>query len=344
MQQGFSHSSIEELTGISGVEQNRFVVAAQVRDSLVQSNADPDILAFYETGGAELLYEIRLLNATQRVDAARYIFVNGFDGRAAQDLARAMKDFPRRRGDLGWDRFSYASPGDCLGFMHFRQAREHPSHSDKRTSGLQRALEAAETEDAKNRLLQELRGEKPEEHSEMVAAAVKVKVPVVRMRYGEVAEATSVVVLPVCEGVEDVGAAPRDCRKEGEFGVVVADKGWRKWVVLPLWEPLAGLGKEGAVVSFGDAGVLPWRVNRWYREEPVLVVMDRERSEVGDGVGDDGFYLVKAGVDGKSGFKVERGAKLKELGLLDDCLGMVVMVVRPPKDDLDDQLPDEDWE
>ncbi|KAJ4977329.1 hypothetical protein NE237_002435 [Protea cynaroides] len=36
-----SLSSIEEATGISGVEQNRIVVAAKVRDSLVQSNFDP---------------------------------------------------------------------------------------------------------------------------------------------------------------------------------------------------------------------------------------------------------------------------------------------------------------
>ncbi|KAJ4964183.1 hypothetical protein NE237_024122 [Protea cynaroides] len=40
-QKGVSPSSIEEATGISGVEQNRIVVAAKVRDSLVQSNFDP---------------------------------------------------------------------------------------------------------------------------------------------------------------------------------------------------------------------------------------------------------------------------------------------------------------
>ncbi|KAK9146426.1 hypothetical protein Sjap_006329 [Stephania japonica] len=323
IRQGFSHSSIEELTGISGVDQNCYVVAAQVRDSLLQSNADPDVLSFYETSGAELLYEIRLLNATQRLRAARFIFVYGLDGKAAQDLARAVKDFPRRRGDPGWDKFSYDSPGDCLGFMYYRQAREHPNPSDKRTGALKQALEVVETEDAKKRLMQELSGEKPDSDG-----------------------ATSVVVLPVCEGVEDVAAAPRECRKEGEFGVVVAEKGWGKWVVLPLWEPLAGVGR-GVAVAFPDAGVLPWRVNRrWYREEAVLVVIDRERTQVGDD-DDDGFYLVKAGEEkeGKSGFKVESVAKLKELGLLDDeCLGKVVLVVRPPKDDLDDQISDEDWE
>ncbi|KAJ4974384.1 hypothetical protein NE237_007558 [Protea cynaroides] len=40
-QKGVFPSSIEEATGILGVEQNRIVVAAKVRDSLVQSNFDP---------------------------------------------------------------------------------------------------------------------------------------------------------------------------------------------------------------------------------------------------------------------------------------------------------------
>ncbi|KAJ4961482.1 hypothetical protein NE237_021392 [Protea cynaroides] len=40
-QKGVSPSSIEEATGISSVEQNRIIVVAKVRDSLVQSNFDP---------------------------------------------------------------------------------------------------------------------------------------------------------------------------------------------------------------------------------------------------------------------------------------------------------------
>ncbi|KAF5948147.1 hypothetical protein HYC85_014104 [Camellia sinensis] len=56
-QEGFSPSSLEEVTGISGVDQNRLVVAAQVRDSLIQSSTDPVTLSFFDNGGAELLYE-----------------------------------------------------------------------------------------------------------------------------------------------------------------------------------------------------------------------------------------------------------------------------------------------
>lgn len=98
-----------------------------------------------------------------------------------------------------------------------------------------------------------------------------------------------------------------------------------------------GFGKGRSVWSFVDARVLPWKANRWYKEEPILVVADRTKREVG---ADDGFYLVK--VDGE-GLKVERGLALKETGVK-EILGTVVLVVRPPKEEDDDQLSDEDWD
>ncbi|KAJ4968986.1 hypothetical protein NE237_015687 [Protea cynaroides] len=341
-QEGFSPSSIEEVTGISGVEQNRIVVAAKVRDSLVQSNFDPEILSFFDNGGAELLYEIRLLSAAQRASAATYIVLNRLDPQGTQELARAMKDFPRRRGDQGWESFTYASPADCLSFMYFRQSREHRELSEGRKSALERALEVAETENAKRRILDELEAKSGRGEVKEGDVAVRTKVPVVRLKIGEVSEATSVVILPVCEageGETGVVEAPGECRSKGEFGVMEAEKGWRRWVVLPGWEPVVGLGK-GVVVAFGDARVLPWKVNRWYKEEAILVVADREKKEV---EAEDGFYLVSSVPDDHGGLKVERGSALKELGVK-QCLGNVVLVVRPPKEEIDDQLQDDDWE
>ena len=56
-------------------------------------------------------------------------------------------------------------------------------------------------------------------------------------------------------------------------------------------------------------------------------------------VANDGFYLVSVA----DGFKVERGSALKSSNV-QVALGTVVLVVRPPRDDIDDQLSDEDWE
>ncbi|XXG84921.1 hypothetical protein AAC387_Pa11g0122 [Persea americana] len=342
----FTPPSIEESTGISGVEQNRLIVAAQVRDSLISSHVDPEVLSFFDIGGAELLHELRLLSAPQRAAAARRIAALRLEPRDAQELARAMKDFPRRKGDDGWAAFSAASPGDCLAFMHLRQSRECLS-AVERDAVLERALAAAETDSARLRISQEL--ERQSGSGDGVVGddeKVGIKAPVVRMKTGEVADATSVVVLPVVrereEGAVGAVAEAPGSRVEGEFGVVVAEKGWRRWVVLPGWEPVVGLGKGGLVVSFSDGRVLPWKVNQGYMEEEILVIVDRERKEV---LEDDGFYLVvneeeerKKGVLG-----VVRGDKLKERGV-EKSLGMVALVVRPPKEQVEDQLQDEDWE
>ncbi|GJN20753.1 hypothetical protein PR202_gb08170 [Eleusine coracana subsp. coracana] len=75
---GFMPSSIEEATGISGVEQNRLVVAAQVRDSLLDESAafPPDLVSSFDAA-PELLYELRFLTARQRADAARHALAPG---------------------------------------------------------------------------------------------------------------------------------------------------------------------------------------------------------------------------------------------------------------------------
>ncbi|KAJ7973561.1 rubisco accumulation factor 1, chloroplastic [Quillaja saponaria] len=307
--------------GYSAVEQNRLVVAAQVRDSLVKSNTDPEVLSAFDTGGAELLYEIRLVSATQRAASARFVIENRLDAEGAQDLARAMKDFPRRRGDKGWESFDYNLPGDCLSFMYFRQSREHKDPSEQRTAALELALKVAGTERSKRYNFEGIGGENRGNREAKKRALKK--------GFGFRAE----------ERYREILEAPFECRSEGEFGVVVSEKGWKRWVVLPGWEYVVGLGQGGVVVSFADARALPWKVNRWYKEESILVVANRGRKEVS---ADDGFYLVE--VDGSDwGLKVERGSTLKGMGV-NESLGTVVLVVRPPKEKTEDQLADDDWE
>ncbi|KAJ6843110.1 rubisco accumulation factor 1, chloroplastic [Iris pallida] len=337
--QGFDPPSIEESTGLSGVEQNRLAVASRVRETLLPS-LPPDLLSFFDSAGtADSLYALRLLNASQRVAAATRVAALNLDPKAAHDLARAIKDFPRRRGDDGWASFSADSPGDCLAFTYFRLSREVIDEAEK-ILALEKALESAETEEAKKRIAHELERASAagggEEEDELAA---KMRVPVVRLKYGEVAEAASVALLPVCratEGVRGVEEAPRRLQWEGDLGVVSAEKGWGRWVVLPGWAPVLGLGGEsGVAVEFADdARGIPWGKRK---EEGVLVVVDRKRKEVVDG---DGFYLVGSG--GEEGLGVERGKALAEKGVKEG-LGSVVMVVRPPSEE-DNQLADEDWD
>ncbi|XP_071705699.1 rubisco accumulation factor 1.1, chloroplastic [Rutidosis leptorrhynchoides] len=340
IQDGFAPPTLEEITGISGVEQNRLVVGAQVRESLVQSGLDEQTLEFFDKGGAELLYEIRLLSVAQRAAAARYISENRFEPGDVNELARSIKDFPRRRGDRGWEWFDYDIPADCLAFMYYRQAMEY-REAELRTTALEKAMNVAVSDQAKAWILKELDGNDGDGEGQGRGGGVVdgVKVPVVRLNLGEVAEATVVAVLPVC-GARDRGLeleeAPWECGSEGAFGIVEAEKGWAKWVVLPAWEPVMNLKSGGVVVAFSDARALPWRVNRWYKEEAILVVVDRSRKEVEV---DDGFYLILS----EDELKVERGSMLKEKGC-EKSLGSVVIVVRPPREDDENEIDIEDWE
>lgn len=251
-------------------------------------------------------------------------------------MARAIKDYPNRRGDVGWVDFDYNLPGDCLSFMYYRQSRENKNPSEQRTAMLQLALDAAESEKAKKRLLMELHGKKEEE--EVKVEEVKaIQIPVVRLKFGEVAGASSVVVLPVCkaeEGEKKILEAPVEIIARGDFKVVEAEKGWKRWVVLPAWKPVAAIGKGVVAVSFrDDRKVLPWDG----KEEPLLVVADRERNAV---EADDGYYLVVA----ENGLKLEKGSALKA-SAVKESLGMVVLVVRPPREDDDDwKTSHESWD
>ncbi|XP_010416082.1 PREDICTED: rubisco accumulation factor 1.2, chloroplastic-like [Camelina sativa] len=335
---GLTPPNIEELTGITSIEQNRLIVGAKVRDSILQSLHEPELIAAFDTGGAELLYEIRLLSNTQRVAAATFIIDRNIDSKGAQDLARAIKDYPSRRGDVGWLDFDYNLPGDCLAFLYYRQSRENKNPSEQRTSMLLQALDVAQSEKAKNKLNKDLYGEKDEDkEKEKKEEVIAVRVPVVRLKFGEVAGASSVIVLPVCkasEGEKKILEAPMEIIAGGDFKVVEAEKGWRRWVVLPAWNPVAAIGKGGVAVSFrDDRKVLPWDG----KEEPLLVVTDRERNTV---EADDGYYLVVA----ENGLKLEKGSELKARDVK-KSLGMVLLVVRPPREDDDDwQTSHENWD
>lgn len=208
-------------------------------------------------------------------------------------------------------------------------------------AAFEKALEVVETERARLRVIEDMEGKYVEAEEELEEAFTRV--PVVRMGYGEVAESSVVVVLPVCRAEEremEVEEAPWESGMRGQFGIVEAEKGWSGWVVLPGWLPIAALERGGVAVRFPKAKeVLPWKDKRKNLNEEILVVVDRGQKEVG---ADEGFYLV-VGTGVEEGLKVERGVRLKQMGV-ETSLGTVLLVVRPPRDDVDDQLSDEDWD
>ncbi|RLN19782.1 rubisco accumulation factor 1, chloroplastic-like [Panicum miliaceum] len=340
---GFTPSSIEEATGISGVEQNCLVVASQVRESLISETAafPPDLLAYFDSySGPELLYELRFLNARQRADAAKHAIDYRLEPKGVRELARSMKDFPRRRGvDDGWGEFDGASPGDCLAFARFRQSREAIDVED-RIAELERALQVVATDPARARVELEMErarkkaaGEEEEEDDDDDAVA-RPAVNVVRLQYGEVAEATTVLLLPVVretDGVAAMESAPRRTKTDVDLGIVEVDKAWARWAVVPGWGPVAAAAEEAVVVELADGRRLPWRTAE---EEPLLVIANRGQKEVAE----QGLYVLEK--EGR--LVVERGKKLAEQGIT-TAAAEVLIVVRPHRDE-DDMISDEEWD
>lgn len=77
---GYSSSAIDELTGITPLEQSKWVVAATVYESVKASPAvSPDTLRHFNQGGEELLHPFRFLSAERRVSAAQYIAEQNLD-------------------------------------------------------------------------------------------------------------------------------------------------------------------------------------------------------------------------------------------------------------------------
>ncbi|CAI5525843.1 unnamed protein product [Closterium sp. Naga37s-1] len=109
--QGLSPAAIAEATGMTGVEQSAVTTAAQVRATLSAAQMEPALLAFFDVGGAEALYELRVLAGAQRKEAAEYVAREGLDGKGARDVARAIKEYERRKREADRSHFS-AEPGD----------------------------------------------------------------------------------------------------------------------------------------------------------------------------------------------------------------------------------------
>ena len=148
-------------------------------------------------------------------------------------------------------------------------------------------------------------GEEVEEEDD--AAAARPAVNVVRLQYGEVAEATTVLLLPVVrdtDGVAAMEAAPRRTKTDVDLGIVEVDKAWARWAVVPGWGAVAAAAEEAVVVELADGRKLPWQTAE---EEPVLVIANRSQKEVAE----KGLYILEK--EGR--LVVERGRKLAAQGI-----------------------------
>ncbi|KAJ7533042.1 hypothetical protein O6H91_13G030800 [Diphasiastrum complanatum] len=293
---GFAPSSIEEATGLSGVEQNQIVVASQVRSSLAASGLDKAALDFFDVGGVGILYELRILSAHQRKSAAEVAVQRNMDAKDARDLARAVKDYSRRKNEEGWGAFS-SSPGDCLAFACYRASNEHSKDEPERESILRRGLSFVESIAGRVKLLKalgvEVEEEVEEEKKDKLAEGKtenKTQVDIAELSLGETA---GLVMLAVAEpNPTSIEAAPhRGALGDGPFRIYRSETPWKTWVPLPAWEPVVAAAAPIALF-FSNSKIL-FSQNSISSEksriqEPILVVVDKGRLELEENT----FYLV----------------------------------------------------
>ncbi|KAF8061091.1 RAF1 [Scenedesmus sp. PABB004] len=337
---GLDTNAVAELTGINPVDQNRWVVAGTVYDSIAATGQVPEpVLRFFDAGGDELLYHFRFLAAERRAAAAQYVVANGLDDQQSEVLARAMKEWDRRPGERAG--FS-ESPGDCMAFKFLRDAVEcrFPEDAAER---VQLALAAADTDGARARL-EEWQASELAQRAEAAAAplASRAVLMVLRLSQDELGFRPLPQVSPLQSlGAEELLAAP-GTTQEGAFGAFnmpATDRG-QKWVALPQWKALA-LARHPVAIPLADCAA-----------EPSVLAASRAKSEeekkrlTGAGLlvvdtapppgplDPAGFYLVAAppggGGGGPSLALVEGARLLAEPGGGGAPVAAALFLCRPP--------------
>ncbi|KAI8471380.1 MAG: hypothetical protein J3K34DRAFT_417430 [Monoraphidium minutum] len=256
---GYDSNALDEAAGITPAEQNLWMVAGTVYDSLAASAAAaaaPGLLQHFEHGGDELLYHFRFLPAVRRVDAAQYIAANNLSPQECEVLARSMKEWDRRPGErAGFD----ATAADCLAFKYMRDAIEC-RFSEEAFAKLDQAVATAVSDGARARL-QVARKELEETHAAKAGGAGSVSSGVMLTLLRLSPDELGVRPLPQLADLgaataADLAAAPA-ASQEGAFGAFTIAAGAagaaaaHRWVALPQWKALS-LARRPAALGVPD--------------------------------------------------------------------------------------------
>ncbi|GAQ82384.1 hypothetical protein KFL_001090310 [Klebsormidium nitens] len=320
--QGVSPKEIDEVTGLTGVEQNMTVVGAQVYKSLGAQGFPEDQLRFFDIAGSGVLYELRVLAVNQRRSAAEYIIDNNLDAKGVRELAKAIKDHERKRGGEGRDAFTQA-PGDAMAFAFYRNAKEARSEQE-RESLLEQGLSVVVTEAGRKKLEELLIKNKD------VKKSVTARLQLVRLQRDE----TTPRAIPVVGALSEVSAADVEAapvaRTDTLFPIFTTT-GHGKWVAVPSWTAISEAQAPVGILH-PDAKTLPGDAGARTSGGPALVVVNRNDRALSD----EHYYLVEK--TGEPGLALIQGSDADASG---QVLGRVVVAVRPPSKN--EEIEEIDW-
>lgn len=256
-QAGCTSQAVFEATGFEPIQQNQIIVAVQVYNSIVKAGAGVGVIDRFQRTGSDILYELRILTQPERLLAAEFIVARGLDSTAANEVARAVKDFSRL-GKLP-EGFTQ-SAGDALAHHYWKLAKQQ-TNIPERSRLVVRGLMFAETHSAKQKIEQIL-GD---------STTTQAKAPLLPIHRLEAEEELPRLVplagsLPLSLATWQQTPA---ITTQGVFGVSQLSA-TQQVVALPGWATLRKALDPVAIVTQRDLSA-----NAEGREENVLLIVDR---------------------------------------------------------------------
>jgi hypothetical protein len=301
---GINPSEIFEVTGFQASQQNLVIVASQVYDTLEKTGATEELLNYYRGPRSDVLYEFRILNQEERLQAAILAQEKKLDIDGAKEVARAIKEMSR----LAQPPSGFTThPGDAVAYQYWKSARQKKSLQDKARL-IAEGLKFAHSHSAREQIEKLLT-----DFSTTTASKNAPLLPIYRLESDEELP----VIIPVAgtfplqkEDIENI----TNLEVEEPFRVVTV-KNTGQLVPLPGWQVL--LKAQQPLAIFCKTEELPKDIGG--RSELVLVVVDKEVKEW-----DDNSYFLVAKED-----------KLEFQWFYEppefEILGQLILVLRPKR-------------
>ncbi|MGK7954154.1 MAG: RuBisCO accumulation factor 1 [Crocosphaera sp.] len=118
---GYNSQTLFERTGFQASQQNLIIVAAQVYDSLLDTGVSEDLLSYYLGPKSDILYELRILNQTQRAIVAQLAKDKTLDAIESKEVAKTFQTFSLMpQLPPGFT----LHPGDAMAYQAWKQAKQ----------------------------------------------------------------------------------------------------------------------------------------------------------------------------------------------------------------------------
>ena len=301
-QAGYSTQRIFEDTGFQNSQQNLVIVAAQVFNNLVQANVEPEILSYFQGPRTDVLYELRVLNQKQRVEASKLAYEKRIDVDGAHLVAKAIKDVSRM-SQLPQAFTNH--PGDWVAYISWKRAKSQKD-LQQRSRLIAQGLKFAYSNSAREAIEQLL------SDFSVVKSATEPLLPLYRLEIEEQLPR----IIPLAGSypiTKQEIAVVEQVEIQQPFGHIKANSG--TYVPIPGWQVV--LKAEDPVGYLCPSDLLPKFLGG--KVEEVLVILDRANTDW-----DVNSYVV-----------VEIAGRLElrwfETEPEEPIIGQLVLILRPKK-------------